>query len=394
MTSRRGLFIAITAALAAVAVLAVPASSEPVGTAFTYQGKLTDSTGNPISGTRDMTFKLFDSPNPFAYGGHQVGPTVTKTGVNVSGGLFTVQLDFGPVFEGGKRWLWTTVGGEMMWPFVELTPVPNAIVAGSAHETRGYENALVGVSTITKIVQDSYGNDLMMVPKKIITLALAYGQTTKLRLTPQALPETVGVEISKTMRQLTVPADPGRPETQVPLADSPVVTIKLSKTGCATQTITLSLDDPVYNTEFDPNCTPTTCPLSLQARLASDSQLCLEVDESNVSMITTETTGIVKSVEFGVLIQGARGLDMFVTVDNYGDLASDYVVTVTELGPYFEPVPPFSVTLDSCTEVTHKFGIRSSKALTSANTCRVSVKSTYGKLLDSRIVHFPEPTAP
>lgn len=31
-------------------------------TAFTYQGKLTDS-GTPASGTYDMQFKLFDNPN-------------------------------------------------------------------------------------------------------------------------------------------------------------------------------------------------------------------------------------------------------------------------------------------------------------------------------------------
>ncbi|GEM_PF-3445297 len=60
-------------------------------TAFTYQGKLADSLGQPANGAYTMRFRLWDAPT----GGAQVGSAVTKTGVSLSGGLFTVELDFG-----------------------------------------------------------------------------------------------------------------------------------------------------------------------------------------------------------------------------------------------------------------------------------------------------------
>jgi len=87
---------------ATVAVRADPAEPEvPVGSAFTYQGRLTDSAG-PVEGACDLRFRLWDA----ASGGSQVGSTLTLTGVAVSGGMFTAQLDFGAsAFQGDARWL-------------------------------------------------------------------------------------------------------------------------------------------------------------------------------------------------------------------------------------------------------------------------------------------------
>ena len=44
-------------------------SASAATTAFTYQGKLTDSAGVPLTGSYDMTFTLFDADT----GGAQVG---------------------------------------------------------------------------------------------------------------------------------------------------------------------------------------------------------------------------------------------------------------------------------------------------------------------------------
>jgi hypothetical protein len=55
-------------------ILVGVASAQPLGTAFTYQGRLTDA-GSPGSGTYDFQFILYDS----AVGGSQVGPVVTWT---------------------------------------------------------------------------------------------------------------------------------------------------------------------------------------------------------------------------------------------------------------------------------------------------------------------------
>ncbi len=103
-----------------------------MGTAFTYQGRLTDG-GQPADGTYDFRFRLFDA----ASGGSQVGSTVTRSGVRVAEGLFTVELDFGDVFDGRALWLevgvkkatessYTVLGRQ------KLTATPYAVFAQGA----------------------------------------------------------------------------------------------------------------------------------------------------------------------------------------------------------------------------------------------------------------------
>src|SRR6266478_2528410 len=73
------------------------------GTAFTYQGRLAlAASGNPVTGSYDMTFAIFDHE----MGAAQVGTTFPLAAVAVNNGLFTVTLDFGPgIFTGPPRWL-------------------------------------------------------------------------------------------------------------------------------------------------------------------------------------------------------------------------------------------------------------------------------------------------
>src|SRR5687767_802654 len=73
------------------------------GTAFTYQGRLTDS-DNPADGVFDMQFKLFDTATTGT--GAQQGSTITNSTVKVANGVFAVELDFGAgVFTGAARFL-------------------------------------------------------------------------------------------------------------------------------------------------------------------------------------------------------------------------------------------------------------------------------------------------
>jgi hypothetical protein len=72
----------------------------PLGTAFTYQGRLTDRGGAPSS-SYDFEFRLYDALAV----GDQVGPTVTMDDVGVTNGVFTVSLDFGDVFDGTALFL-------------------------------------------------------------------------------------------------------------------------------------------------------------------------------------------------------------------------------------------------------------------------------------------------
>jgi hypothetical protein len=90
--------------------------------AFTYQGRLTES-GTLANGTYDLQFKLYDALS----GGNQLpvsSPiTVTRSAVSVSGGVFTVQLDFGPAaFPGADRFLDIAVKHPADSSFTALSP--------------------------------------------------------------------------------------------------------------------------------------------------------------------------------------------------------------------------------------------------------------------------------
>ncbi len=131
-------------ALAALMMVATASSrAADVGTAFTYQGSLEKPAGTPIDDTCDFRFGLWDDLGD----GMQVGDSPqTVSGVGVSGGLFTVLLDFGAgVFSGEARWLEIKVKCPddglfvKLSPRQELTPAPYSIRAG---EGVGPPNAL------------------------------------------------------------------------------------------------------------------------------------------------------------------------------------------------------------------------------------------------------------
>ena len=89
-----------------------------VGTAFTYQGRLTDA-ATPANGSYDFRFRLFNSETS----GSQVGQTVTAANVSVTDGLFTTSLDFGNVFDGTALWLEVAVRpGSSSGSFTALDP--------------------------------------------------------------------------------------------------------------------------------------------------------------------------------------------------------------------------------------------------------------------------------
>ena len=103
-----------------------------VGTAITYQGRLSDG-GGPINDDCDLRFRLYDeagSGDP-PIGGSQVGADVERT-VTLDDGYFTVaDLDFGPnAFNGEARWLEIRVncgsGDVDLSPRQSLTAAPYA----------------------------------------------------------------------------------------------------------------------------------------------------------------------------------------------------------------------------------------------------------------------------
>ena len=81
---------AMTAAFAALCFFCLNLSIQAQTSTFTYQGKLTDGSV-AANGQYDFTFKLFTAVS----GGTQVGGDVLSDDVQVTAGVFTVNLDFG-----------------------------------------------------------------------------------------------------------------------------------------------------------------------------------------------------------------------------------------------------------------------------------------------------------
>jgi hypothetical protein len=99
-----------------------------LGTAFTYQGRLSDA-GGPVNSTCNFTFDLYDA----AGGGTSLG-TDTASGGPVSDGYFGVGLDYGAgVFGGQARWLEISLdcgsGATTLSPRQPLTAAPYALYA-------------------------------------------------------------------------------------------------------------------------------------------------------------------------------------------------------------------------------------------------------------------------
>lgn len=115
------------------------ATSDALGTRFTFQGGLSTAAG-PVTGACDFHFSLFNA----ASGGGPVGVTLTRTGVQLTNGLFAVELDFGDVFAGDPRWLEVGVrcpAGSGIYttlsPRQSVTPAPYALTARRAQGSSG-----------------------------------------------------------------------------------------------------------------------------------------------------------------------------------------------------------------------------------------------------------------
>lgn len=117
--------------LAAMLALACPVLTQGVPEYITYQGKLTDSAGVPLSGSYPLRFRLLDAETT------PPGSQLWDSGdliVPVSAGLFTVEL--GPVSQpslgNGNVWLEVKVWDQTPLPRVKLTSAPFALRAQEA----------------------------------------------------------------------------------------------------------------------------------------------------------------------------------------------------------------------------------------------------------------------
>jgi hypothetical protein len=159
---RKEIAAIVVVAYSLMVCLANVSKAEPMGTAWTYQGRLLDANGPP-DGLYDFEFKLFDDSNTVT--GNQLGSTIDVDDLDVIDGYFTVVLDFNDpcAFNGEGRWLEIDVRpGEIIDPnaFVTLsprqkvTPTPYALYAKTAG------NALSGSGTDNRIAKFTGANAL------------------------------------------------------------------------------------------------------------------------------------------------------------------------------------------------------------------------------------------
>lgn len=111
-------------AFAAVVVAAV-VQAAPQGTGFTYQGQLKQN-GTPVDEPVNFQFRLWDD----SVAGTQVAPPVTRNGVPVQDGVFTVEIDFGSAPYGTEqRWIEVIANNVPLTPRQPVTVTPMAIYA-------------------------------------------------------------------------------------------------------------------------------------------------------------------------------------------------------------------------------------------------------------------------
>jgi hypothetical protein len=123
MDKRSSIISVLNAVMVLMTVTVGITAAADVTQNITYQGKLTDAAGNPLTGTYTVTFRLYNVSS----GGTSLA-TSTQS-VQVTNGLLTTPVTFDPgFFDGQALWLGVKVGADAeMTPRQELRPVPYAL---------------------------------------------------------------------------------------------------------------------------------------------------------------------------------------------------------------------------------------------------------------------------
>ncbi len=228
-----------------------PAAPDAIASTLNYQGILRDETGALVTGTRTMTFKIYDA----AVNGN-VLHSETINNVAVRDGLFTVVLgDATPiganVFADAPRFIGLTVGSDPeMAPRQRLHPVPWAQQATTAVNatTAATTNSLAPGATASELVGTGTA------PNRSLTLSdrvsVTGDLTVKARRDVGSTTTPVQITTSTydvSIRRYVVEApDGGATPNSVPVDDAMLNQLCADEDGC---TITLGMRD--WNTPAD-----------------------------------------------------------------------------------------------------------------------------------------------
>jgi len=131
-----GVLVAVVALLVTLIPLAGHAEAPQ---RINYQGYLTDSGGDPLNGSYEMGFAVYDAVTD---GTELWSETQTVT---VTQGLFSVQLGSdtafpSDLFDGVQRYLQIVVAGDVLSPRQRLVSAPYSISAGDAETLDGLDS--------------------------------------------------------------------------------------------------------------------------------------------------------------------------------------------------------------------------------------------------------------
>lgn len=169
----------LSLALAMLGLLpATPAFA--MGTSFTYQGTLEDA-GQPANGSYDFQFKLINSD------GVTIG-TQLREAVAVSGGVFTVVLDFGfgssfpgnfqRFLEIGIRPGSSTGGYQLLSPLTPIRPAPYALRASAVTDGSIAAASIASGAVTTAKLADGAVTSAKLTTNAVTTAKLANGAVT------------------------------------------------------------------------------------------------------------------------------------------------------------------------------------------------------------------------
>ncbi len=178
------------------------------GAEFSYQGVLTKN-GTPFTGIADLRFSLWNDANS-TLPGTQYGGSILRTGVPVSNGVFTVQLDFGSsVFSEKRRFLQveSKVAVEIDFtPIFPRTPVTGVPFAGTTPLAKAATRLDAPDGSPINVVEvDNFGSVKMNAPLSIVS-TLDVGAT---------LTANGGITLPATSRSRMYPASAWLPSSSV-----------------------------------------------------------------------------------------------------------------------------------------------------------------------------------
>ena len=155
---------------------------------------------------------------------------------------------------------------------------------------------------------------------------------------------------------------------------------------------------PIYNTQADEHCSlvPADCPVPIKAKLNNDSLLTLEIDAAKLSVVTTESSGVINSAK--IEYDQKKGADMLkVVIWNTGNFKASYIVSADDCAG----IVPLTAQVETLNVGEVRTTLWTLQAKDPANqdgghvknpiSCKVSLISAAGRVYDSVPVIRPYP---